>query len=83
MPDGTTTRLKRANQSASSLIYVSDICIAYLLLHPGACRRLGGTEVCPGCDSRSEAGEKEAACWVGDSEPMEERVSGSGQESNK
>ena len=50
---------------------------------PGACRRLGGTEVCPGCDSRSEAGEKEAACWVGDSEPMEERVSGSGQESNK
>lgn len=50
---------------------------------PGACRSLAGTEGCPRCDSRSQAGEKEAACWVGDSEPVEERVSGSGQESNK
>lgn len=51
---------------------------------PGACRSLAGNEGCPRCDSRSAGrGEKEAACWVGDSEPVEERVSGSGQESNK
>lgn len=50
---------------------------------PGVCRRLGGTEGCPGYDSRSQAGEKGAACWVGDSEPVEECVSGSGQESSK
>ena len=41
---------------------------------------LGGTE---GCSGRSQAGEKGAASWVGDSEPVEERVRGSGQESNK
>ena len=51
MPDGTTTRLKRANQSASSLIYVSDICIAYLLLHQslGLPRWLSGKEFACQC----------------------------------
>ena len=27
MPDGTTIRLKRANQSESNLIYVSNVCV--------------------------------------------------------